>query len=530
MLRMISLLGCLMLLTTCLGVPSALANKVLSLDGGGHVEVPHIDFTNVFTVEARILIGEFLLHGDNGIVRQTSGPRMRNMTLHLVIRYKKPYLGFIENDLSSQTVLEVNKWYHLAFQYTGSEQRIYINGRLEAVRETTPYENTEGATKIGFPLFRGLMDEVRIWNVARTQEQIQESMNQPLENPELLDNLVGYWNFDGGTPDDLSQHENHGTLYGDAYIADVIYVSPDGSPTGDGTKENPYDTIQKGIDESRRGDVVQILPGTYEENIRLYSDLIVLGSGLENTTIMAASGNIVTANNVHNVSFLGFTLDGQGSADYGILCSGTTSGMKIRNNVVTGATTGIGCSDSASVTIKNNTVSQNSGTGIYSGNGIDCGDSTDVTIDGNNIEGNEWCGVSFHGNATVKLINNNISRNVMHGISCWMEADVDIQSNVIAENINIGIVCSASSTVDIISNTIQYNLYHATWFQGNSVVIVRDNLIHNHNNNGIAVIDSANVTVIRNIIRDNGGGISCWKSTTPPLIGGSLVNANNYRQ
>jgi len=31
--------------------------------------------------------------------------------------------------------------------------------------------------------FQGKIDEVRIWNIARTQEEIQADMNQPIENP-----------------------------------------------------------------------------------------------------------------------------------------------------------------------------------------------------------------------------------------------------------------------------------------------------------------------------------------------------------
>ena len=41
-------------------------------------------------------------------------------------------------------------------------------------------------------------------------------------------NLVGYWNFDDGTADDLSPYGNHGTLMGDAEIVDsdapIVYT------------------------------------------------------------------------------------------------------------------------------------------------------------------------------------------------------------------------------------------------------------------------------------------------------------------
>ena len=41
------------------------------------------------------------------------------------------------------------------------------------------------------------MDEVRIWNVARSQAQIQGSMNTEMTSPTA--NLAGRWGLDEGT-------------------------------------------------------------------------------------------------------------------------------------------------------------------------------------------------------------------------------------------------------------------------------------------------------------------------------------------
>ena len=51
--------------------------------------------------------------------------------------------------------------------------------------------------------FGGLIDEVRIWNVARTQPQIQADYNSYLTGSEP--NLVGYWNFEEGGPNQFAQ-------------------------------------------------------------------------------------------------------------------------------------------------------------------------------------------------------------------------------------------------------------------------------------------------------------------------------------
>jgi hypothetical protein len=67
-----------------------------------------------------------------------------------------------------------------------------------------------------------VFDDVRIWSIARTQEEIQATMNTTLKGNEP--GLVGYWNFDDGTANDLSPNGNHGSLKGDAKIVESDLV------------------------------------------------------------------------------------------------------------------------------------------------------------------------------------------------------------------------------------------------------------------------------------------------------------------
>ncbi len=571
MLRMISLLGCLLLLTISLGMSSALAvNKVLSLDGDGdYVEVPDSDELKggpniVKTVEAF-----FYLKSHSQISEKISpivGKALDGEEKDWVIAIREEKICFWSEIGRGDYLLfgpRVNTgvWYHVAIvvDQLNSVLRLFLNGILAA--QDSNFDNHSASTsapvQIGITtynpnfVFKGSIDEVRVWNIIRTQEAIQDAMNRNLTDDEIQsETLVGYWNFDSGIADDLSQYENHGALKGDAYIADVIYVSPDGSPTGDGTKENPYDTIQRGIDESGRNDIVQVLPGTYEENITLYSDLIVFGSGAENTTITAESGSIVTANNVHNVNLSGFTIDGQGSADNGILCSGTTSEMEISSNVLKATVVGIKCSDSVNVDIKNNTIEENVDDGIWcigsahaniKGNtisqngweGIECRDSTNIIIDDNHLENNGRYGIWCMGEAIVSIINNDIRNNEKWGIRSDDTANVTIQYNMIDKNGVYGIYCGGSTTIHIASNNIQYNSNHGIGGGGTAVVTVCDNLIHNNRECGMMLSGAPNFTIVRNTILGSASAIDIREGSTNALIGGSLIDSNNimyYRE
>jgi hypothetical protein len=117
-----------------------------------------------------------------------------------------------------------NAWHHIAFVYDSlaTQTRLYFDGSLVAVGNASgPIRTNNFDVTIGTHLghdprfFRGFIDEVRIWNVARTSAQIAEAMNRDLTGAEP--GLVGYWNFSEGggtTAYDLSGNGNHGTIYG----------------------------------------------------------------------------------------------------------------------------------------------------------------------------------------------------------------------------------------------------------------------------------------------------------------------------
>lgn len=84
-----------------------------------------------------------------GLVAQKSA-NARNQQLHLVIRDHKPRLGFYGNDLqSSVAVVPGRDWTHLVFEYTGDEQRIWVNGRAAGNRTARPFLGTGGEFIIG---------------------------------------------------------------------------------------------------------------------------------------------------------------------------------------------------------------------------------------------------------------------------------------------------------------------------------------------------------------------------------------------
>jgi gliding motility-associated-like protein len=101
--------------------------------------------------------------------------------------------------------LDLNKTYHVAMVYDGSFLKFYRNGFLHSQvactgnvilnnLQATIAQYAGGATPDA--QFLGHVNEVRIWNVARSQAQLQTYMNNALPNPTTIPGLLGYYTFD----------------------------------------------------------------------------------------------------------------------------------------------------------------------------------------------------------------------------------------------------------------------------------------------------------------------------------------------
>ncbi|TAJ67572.1 MAG: HYR domain-containing protein, partial [Chitinophagaceae bacterium] len=105
--------------------------------------------------------------------------------------------------ITNEVILQ-NTWNHIAQTYDGNTLKCYVNGQLVANQtyiappvNSVPYAT--GVNNIGRVdnYFNGMLDEVRIWNVTRTQAEIQASMNKTI-SPATA-GLVGYYKMDEGT-------------------------------------------------------------------------------------------------------------------------------------------------------------------------------------------------------------------------------------------------------------------------------------------------------------------------------------------
>ncbi|HAI83670.1 MAG TPA: hypothetical protein DCL43_08385, partial [Chitinophagaceae bacterium] len=123
--------------------------------------------------------------------------------------------------------ITLNEWQHIAFVFNDAADsvKIFRNGiEVAGARYTgtiTGGSHNFTLSESGVEKFGGAMDEVRIWNVARTQAQIQANMSTTVSTSSS--GLVAYYGFNQGTAGgtntgvttltDLTSNALNGTLY-----------------------------------------------------------------------------------------------------------------------------------------------------------------------------------------------------------------------------------------------------------------------------------------------------------------------------
>lgn len=135
------------------------------------------------------------------------------------IQFATPGWNFPDAD--AKKGLPTNEWQHVALTYSSitKEVKIYVNGKVQS--ETTKDlgkinlgKNGENGFYIGRSwedkrFLTGDVSEARIWNVARTAEQIANTPYRILD-PTNEPGLVAYWKCDDGKGDTVKDHTANG--------------------------------------------------------------------------------------------------------------------------------------------------------------------------------------------------------------------------------------------------------------------------------------------------------------------------------
>jgi hypothetical protein len=184
----------------------------LELDGlADYVELPHMDpdYANGFTVEAWVRYRSLqrwsrIIDFGNGAEKDNIFFANWGTTNDLVFQVYRDGTALA---VTAPGALETGTWMHLAATVDkDGNAAIYKNGQLLAtgtihvpatLNRTKNYVGRSNWVADGY--LDGGMQQVRVWNIARSPDDIQATMNEPLRGDEP--GLVGYWPLDGAEGD-----------------------------------------------------------------------------------------------------------------------------------------------------------------------------------------------------------------------------------------------------------------------------------------------------------------------------------------
>ena len=252
---------------------------------------------NTFTLEALFYSGDSTSDYHQKIIGNLifNGNQYGNSSPHITfIRNDDIYYGFSSNGQLNNRIKAdarlARTWQHVAFSFDGTKAKLYVDG--VAIDSTSNWAGTIPSaipiTSIG-TRFSGKIDEVRIWNVARSASEINQNM-YGLGDANAV-GLLAYYKMDTNEDFeviDYSINSYHASLYD----VDILpeYLGSEFCPEGpDGSYGCPYPTILDALENVQGGQSILVKEGRYTDLI--FADFINQSSFQEGPVIEVKGEN-----------------------------------------------------------------------------------------------------------------------------------------------------------------------------------------------------------------------------------------------
>jgi nitrous oxidase accessory protein NosD len=204
-----------------------------------------------------------------------------------------------------------------------------------------------------------------------------------------------------------------------------------------------YSTIQAAINAAEPGDLIQVGPGTFTENITLdqKSSLTIEGTGANQTILQGASdqksGFLITK----------------------------SKAITVRNFTITRTRRGIDAADTTDLLIENSAFAQNLRQGILLTRSVARLQKLQISETLPDKDGSNGVGLWLQDNASAQLSDSEIARNVLAGILVTLLSQLEIQNSKITETQpnpgpsarGRGIILDFLSKASIVKSTVENN-------------------------------------------------------------------------
>jgi hypothetical protein len=194
--------------------------------------------TGSFTIEGWINPSESMTSASGIIFLKQDSVALLIDNANLGVRLN----GGVWSNFSTSASVRINEWQHIAMVKSTTNLYLYLNGSLvyqnasvvANISSNTKYvgiggDGWNGTSTLTSPqtsLFSGGIDEVRIWNFARSLSDIRNSMNRKLSGNTA--GLLANWDFNGtGSSTTIFDRTSNGynlTIYGEPSFPDLKTV------------------------------------------------------------------------------------------------------------------------------------------------------------------------------------------------------------------------------------------------------------------------------------------------------------------
>ncbi len=180
--------------------------KAIQLDGiNDWINIPDFTLSDDFTIESWVKLAPGIDTEDALFGQEGSGSDINF--------YQGKARLFVNGDkVTANTALLPGTWGHIAISRSGSNLTLYVNGMKDAVGTWDGVLSLKSIGQGNRGFLKGMLDEIRVWNIARTESEISANFNSGVD-PNAT-GLIGYWTFDntGQVVIDASSSTNNGLL------------------------------------------------------------------------------------------------------------------------------------------------------------------------------------------------------------------------------------------------------------------------------------------------------------------------------
>ncbi len=407
--------------------------------------------------------------------------------------------------------LSTGVWYHIAFTYdTTNGLVVYTNGiagNISAANgnlRTSSEDLLIGSPGDGANLFDGTLDEIKIWNISLSAEDIYlEYMSNLYKFNSTLwhlyvnqSNLTAgnytYQAFASDSSSNLNKTEKRSLEITSEIVGNYTVCSAYCNHT----------SIKAAIGNASNGDTITVGPGEYHENVNVNKALKVIGAGMGTTRVYSKSNANVFYITSHNVTISGFSVLNITGYNAGIIATGKNR-INASNNNISGGYNCIKLYYSNRSMVYNN-IMRNCETAVI------LVSSSFSRIENNIVDNASVDGLVFYTGKNDTMINNIVDNTTTSGNSLRVEhaANVTVLNNKVRQH---------PSTQTTVVNYVNYSVFRNNSFLNSSYALyltyslfnnITGNIINESATDGIRIGYTNNTIVENNTLYSNYNGVS----------------------